>query len=74
MTNSVYPLQASLWEKGQAVYEFPFIIKTGENKYVVHIQRHYATDPFTRAEHAHWKFRSLNEAYNKWYQLDKGIF
>jgi hypothetical protein len=74
MTNSVYPIQASIWEKGEAVYEFPFITKSDDNKFVVHIQRHYPTDPFTRAEHGHWKFRNLNDAYNKWHNLENGIF
>jgi hypothetical protein len=74
VTNNVYPLQACLWEKGKPVYEFPFIVKSDQNKFVVHIQRHYSTDPFTRAEHAHWKFNRLNDAYNKWYQLDNGTF
>jgi hypothetical protein len=72
--NIYYPVDAYIWEPGKAVYEFPFIQKLSERKFIVHIQRHYALNPFQLAEKAKWSFNNLNDAYKKWHNLENGIF
>jgi hypothetical protein len=73
-TNEYYPSDAYIWETGKAVYEFPFIQKVSEKKFIVHSQRHYALNPFQLAEKAEWSFNSLHDAYKKWSNLENGIF
>lgn len=73
-THNFFPADADIWEPGHSVYEFPFIQKVNENKFVVHIQRHYAINPFQLAEKAEWPFDSLVSAYQKWYKLENKIF
>lgn len=69
-----FPASATLWQAGEIVYEFPFMQKISETEYHVHIQRHYATDPFTLAERKQWQFSNLVDAFQKWEDLNKGIF
>ena len=73
-TNNFYPLDAYIWETGKAVYEFPFIQKVSDNKFIIHSQRHYALNPFHLAEKAEWSFDNLRDAYQKWQNLENGIF
>lgn len=72
--NDFYPSDAYIWEKGRAVYEFPFIQKVSDTKYVVHSQRHYSLNPFQLAEKAEWAFDNLQDAYKKWSNLENGVF
>jgi hypothetical protein len=72
-TNSFYPIDADIWEPGKAVYEFPFIQKVNDRKYIVHIQRHYALNPFQLAEKKEWAFNNPDKAYEKWYKLEYRI-
>ena len=68
-TEDFYPSDAFIWETGKAVYEFPFIQKLSDKKYVVHIQRHHAINPFQLAEKKDWSFNNLRDAYKKWTTL-----
>jgi len=73
-TSIFYPIEASIWQPGNAVYEGIFIQKVNGKRFVVHAQRHYATDPFQLAEKAEWVFYSLEGAFTKWSNLKNGIF
>jgi hypothetical protein len=68
-TEDFYPSDASIWETGKAVYEFPFIQKLSDKKYVVHIQRHNAINSFQLADKKDWSFNNLRDAYKKWSNL-----
>lgn len=74
VVNRLYPSEAFLWETGKAVYEHPFIEKTEKENFILHIQRHYLWDPFTRAEFRDWYFESLKDAVKKYTDLKNGIF
>lgn len=73
-TCNFFPGDACIWETGKPVYEFPFIQKISDNKFIVHSQRHYALNPFMLAEKAEWSFENLRDAYKKWYNLENRIF
>ncbi len=72
--DSFYPSGAYIWETGKAVYEFPFIQKVNDKKFVVHSQRHHALNPFQLAEKTEWSFDNLRDAYKKLHNLENGIF
>ena len=74
LTNDLFPGNASVWRIGKPVYEFPFIQKLNENAFIVHSQRHISTNPFQLAEKAEWTFTSLKDAFQKWKNLEDGIF
>ena len=73
LKENIYPSDAFIWETRKAVYEFPFIQKVDDKKYIVHIQRHYATNPFQLAEKDDWVFTNLRDAYKKWHKLENRI-
>jgi len=58
---NIFPGKATLWKKGEPVFEGFFIEKINENKFKLHAQRHYATDPFTLAESNEQEFLNFEK-------------
>lgn len=45
-----FPFKASIWVKGDAVFEGFFIEKVSQDEYKLHSQRHLGTNPFQLAD------------------------
>jgi hypothetical protein len=68
-TREWFPYELHAPQPGEAVDEMGCIERFGSNRFVYHVQRGYAHDPWTVAESAKTSFRSARDAarhYLKW--------